>query len=59
MLAEERYFVKLNKGQAAVEYLVFFAVIAVLTLLSVCILYPRVHQASETGFQSAVEEMLR
>ena len=54
-----KHVVKLNRGQSVVEYLVFFAVIAVLTLLSLCTLYPRVHQASETAFQQAVEEILR
>ena len=54
-----KMFYRTKKGQSVVEYLVFFAVIAVLTLLSLCTLYPRVHQASETAFQQAVEEILR
>ena len=54
-----KMFYRTKKGQSVVEYLVFFAVIAVLTLLSLCAFYPRVHQASETAFQQAVEEILR
>lgn len=54
-----KHVVKLNKGQSAVEYLVLFAVIAVLVLLSLCTLYPRVHQASKIAFQQAIEEILR
>ncbi len=48
-----------NKGQSVVEYLVFFAVITALTLLSLSAFYPRVHQAGEKAFQDAVEEILR
>jgi len=48
-------FLKRKNGQAVVEYFVFFAVITVLTLLSVCTLYPLMNQACRGMFQDAVE----
>lgn len=48
-----------NRGQAAVEYFVLFALIAVVTLLSLCTLYPRVYEAlsdpNEGAFQKVIE----
>lgn len=51
------HFLKVNRGQSVVEYLVFLAVIAVLTLLSLCTLYPDVHQACEDALEVAVEDI--
>lgn len=47
-----------NKGQSVVEYLMVFSIVAVITLLSICSLYPRVRQACEDAFQQAAEEIL-
>ena len=52
-----KHFLKSNSGQSVVEYLVFFAVIAVLTLVSMCTLYPSVHQACESALEDAVEDI--
>lgn len=50
--------IKIPKGQSVVEYLVFFSVIAVLTLLSVCVVYPQVKESGENAFQQAVDVIL-
>jgi len=59
MFAKNQGSIRLGKGQSTVEYLVFFAALAVLTLLSLCAFYPRVQQACDSGFQEAVGEILR
>ena len=52
-----KHFLKSSSGQSVVEYLVFFSVIAVLTLVSLCTLYPSVHQACESALEDAVEDI--
>lgn len=47
----------MNKGQSVIEYLLFFAVVAVITLISLCSFYPRVHQSGQDAFQQVVEEI--
>ncbi|MBN3038972.1 MAG: hypothetical protein JW869_06125 [Candidatus Omnitrophica bacterium] len=49
--------IKQKRGQSVVEYLMIFSTIAVLTLLSICSLYPRVYQACEDAYQQAAEEI--
>lgn len=45
-------------GQATVEYLVIFAVLALLTLLSLSTFYPRMQSIGEDLFQAATERIL-
>lgn len=47
-----------NRGQSVVEYLVFFSAIVLLTLFSVCTLYPEVHEAAETAVEEAIGEIV-
>lgn len=50
--------IRTQTAQSVVEYLVFFSVIAVVTLLSVCVFYPQVKESGEGAFQQAVDIML-
>lgn len=50
--------IKRQMGQSAIEYLVFFSVIAVLTLLSVCAVYPQVKEAGDNAFKQVVDLIL-
>lgn len=50
--------IKTQTGQSVVEYLVFFSVIAVITLLSVCVFYPQIKESGEGAFQEAMDVML-
>lgn len=43
------------KGQATVEYLIVFVLLALLTLVSLSTFYPRVQQAGERLFKEATE----
>ena len=52
-----KHFLKRSSGQSVVEYLVFFAVIAALTLVSLCTLYPSVHETCESALEDAVEDI--
>ena len=52
-----KHFLKSNSGQSVVEYLVFFSVIAVLTLVSLCTLYPSVHEACDRALRAATEDI--
>ena len=59
MLAHRNTGSRSQKGQSVVEYLVFFAAIAIVTLLSLTVVYPRIHQASENAFDKAAGEILK
>jgi hypothetical protein len=53
--------IKMNslvRGQSVVEYMVLFAIIAVLTLLSLCKFYSPIKEGCEGKVQEAIEEIL-
>ena len=48
-----------KKAQSVVEYLVYFAIVALLSLLSVNVFFPRILQAGEKAFNEARGEILK
>lgn len=50
---------RLNRGQTVVEYMLFFAVIAVLTLLSLTAFFSNMREGCETAFEEAKAAMYR
>lgn len=47
-----------HKGQATVEYLLIFAVLALITLLSLSTFYSSVRDSAENLFQAAIGRIL-
>lgn len=42
-----------TRGQSVIEYMVIFGLLAVVTLLSLCVLYPRVFESCERAYEDA------
>ena len=51
-------YVTRNKAQATVEYFILFIVLAAVTLLTVCNLYPRIKEMGKDFYQQAENRVL-